>query len=138
MSSCLPPSFWSISSGRLLNLSASNSVISNHFYYFCSANHFYIRKKRTRDEGLCPRSCGFACVVYKVIGVTYINRPGAFLYPPVGIHSEPSGFIQSQVQRILLPPSFRQGILYVLHCLHVEVLKVCHRVERPVILLPQS
>lgn len=43
-------------------------------------------QKRTCDEGIGPRSCRFACIVYKVIGVTYINRPGAFLYPsPMGI-----------------------------------------------------
>ncbi len=46
----------------------------------------------------------------KVIGVTYINRPGAFFYPsPVGIHSGLPGFIQSQVHGILILPTLLQG-----------------------------
>ena len=52
--------------------------------YLCIANHFITTKNANSRRGYMPPVVRVRIVVYKVIGVTFINRPGLFYFLPRG------------------------------------------------------
>ena len=102
-SSCLPPKLISISSGSLLNLSASNNVISNHFCTFVMPIIYLMRKTpRECGRGHCPWSRTLvAFCVNKWLASILTGR--GFFIPPEGIVNHSTDIIQIELVLFFQP-----------------------------------